>query len=123
MARFIRNSAGAIHSVPDDFDLDTINASLAQDEKPWADVAEEIAKAEHAHLFGEPDPAVESVRAHDGAGNPVEFDVLGNPDHVTNPPVADTPSTAPTGDPDTRVIEPTPAPKPVKADKTPEVTA
>lgn len=115
MARFVRNLAGAIHSVVDDFNLAIHDG--------WEEVTEEIAKAEHAHLFGEPDPAVEAVRAHDGAGNPVEFDVLGNPDHVTNPPVADTPSTAPTGDPDTRVIEPTPAPKPVKADKTPEVTA
>lgn len=110
MARFVRNLAGAIHSVVDEFDL-TVHEG-------WEEVTEEIAKAEHAHLFGVPDPAVEAVRAHDGAGNPVEFTTTGQPTSAVNPPVADVVSDAPTGDPDPRIIEATPEPKPAKAEKT-----
>ncbi len=112
MARFIRNLAGAIHSVVDDFDLAA--------HEGWEEVTEEAAKAEHGHLFGEPDPAVEAVRAHDGAGNPVEVTFAGQPTTAVNPPVAETVSTETQGKPDTRVIEPTPEPK---AAKGAEVTA
>jgi cell division septation protein DedD len=103
LTRFIRNLAGAIHSVVDEFDLEA--------HEGWEEITEEVAKAEHAHLFGEPDPAVEAVRAHDGAGNPVDYTSTGQPVTAAQPVVAEQPSTAPTGDPDPRVIEPTPAKK------------
>lgn len=60
MAKYVKNPGGGIHSVPDDFEAP---AEWGDD---WSEITEEQARAEHAPLFGEPDPAVAQAELHDG---------------------------------------------------------
>lgn len=93
MTRFVRNPAGAVHSVPDDFEFPTGEPSPTGERAPipgWEDVTEAEASPQ---LLGEPDPAVEAVRLHTLAEDPAEevasTDQVGAiPEHPEVSPVA-----------------------------------
>jgi hypothetical protein len=72
MTRFVRNPAGAVHSVPDDEEFPTGEPNPTGERAPipgWEDVTEAEASPQ---LLGEPDPAVDAVRLHTLAENPVD---------------------------------------------------
>jgi hypothetical protein len=62
MARYVKNPAGGVHSVPDDFEAPE---EWGKKDENWFELAVDEAKAAIAHLFGAEDPAVQQARLTD----------------------------------------------------------
>lgn len=77
MAKYVKNPAGAVHSVPDDFE------APAEWGIDWSVVAEADAHEADPRLAGEPDPAVVAAELHDG-GSDVPVEVDGTIDYPTS---------------------------------------
>jgi hypothetical protein len=123
MTRFVRNPDGAVHSVPDDFEFPTGEPSPMGETAPvpgWENVTDAEASPQ---LLGEPDPAVEAVRLHTLAENPVEETVSTDqvgavPENPEVSPVAAAPEV-----PAEAPVEPEATPVEPAAESAPEVSA